>query len=92
MSHTKAGGSTANVRDSRSQRLGIKLFAGQKVQAGAVIIRQRGTKYVPGKNVKRGKDDTLYAAYDGIIQFKKKKLKHFTGLMKRKTIVEVALQ
>lgn len=89
MSKTKAGGSTANVRDSRGQRLGVKIFGGQKANAGAVIIRQRGTKFVPGKNVRRGNDDTLYAAKEGTVHFQKHKVKSFTGHLHMKTIVNV---
>lgn len=89
MAHTKAGGSTANVRDSRGQRLGVKLFSGQKANAGSVLIRQRGAKYVAGKNVKIGKDDTLYAKVAGVVAFKKKKMKAFTGKLHMKTVIEI---
>jgi len=89
MAHTKAGGSTQNIHDSRSQRLGVKIFAGQKANAGAVIIRQRGLKFRPGRNVSRGKDDTLYAAKEGIVSFGTKKVRRFTGLLKKATHVHV---
>ena len=69
MAHKKGQGSVKNGRDSNSQRLGIKLYGGQSVRTGGIIIRQRGTKYHPGRNVGRGRDDTLFALADGIVQF-----------------------
>ena len=90
MAHTKSGGSTALGRDSQSQRLGVKLFGGEIAKAGSVIIRQRGTKYHAGKNVKRGKDDTLFALIAGIVKFTKKKRQRFDGTLKQATFVEVA--
>ena len=69
MSKTKAGGSTRNGRDSESKRLGPKVFEGQTVQAGAILVRQRGTRIHPGPNVGRGKDDTLYAKVDGVVNY-----------------------
>ena len=69
MATSKAGGSTSNGRDSIGRRLGVKLFAGQYVTGGEIIIRQRGTKYHPGKLVKRGKDDTLFAVGVGVVKF-----------------------
>lgn len=92
MAHKKAGGSTQLGRDSESKRLGVKVYAGQPARAGEVIIRQRGTRYVPGDGVRRGSDDTLYAAYDGIVQFTRRKLARFTGALHRKTIVGVQRQ
>jgi large subunit ribosomal protein L27 len=89
MAHTKSGGSTALGRDSQSQRLGVKLFGGEIAKAGSVIIRQRGTKYHAGKNVKRGKDDTLFALTAGIVKFTKKKRQRFDGTLKQATFVEV---
>ena len=89
MAHTKAGGSTSNGRDSQSQRLGVKLFGGQRVKAGNIIVRQRGTKFRPGNGVGIGKDDTLFAVMAGVIQFSKKKIRRFTGNMKRVTFVSV---
>lgn len=71
MAHKKGVGSTDNGRDSISKRLGVKLFGGQEAIAGNIIIRQRGTKYHPGKNVGMGKDFTLFAQADGTIVFKK---------------------
>jgi large subunit ribosomal protein L27 len=69
MSKTKGGGSTRNGRDSNAQRLGIKVFAGTRVTAGTIVVRQRGTKFHPGKNVGRGGDDTLFALVDGAVKF-----------------------
>ena len=69
MAHKKGLGSSRNGRDSRAQRLGVKMFAGQKVRTGNVIVRQRGTKFHPGENVGRGKDDTLFALCDGTLEF-----------------------
>lgn len=72
MAHKKGAGSTDNGRESRSQRLGVKLFGGQKCVAGNIIVRQRGTRHFAGKNVGMGKDHTLFATADGFIEFKKK--------------------
>ena len=69
MSKTKGGGSTRNGRDSNAQRLGVKAFGGTEVQAGAILVRQRGTKFHPGLNVGLGGDDTLFALADGTVQF-----------------------
>ena len=69
MAHKKAGGSTRNGRDSQSKRLGVKLFGGQKVIAGNILVRQRGTKFHPGRNVGLGKDHTLFALADGLVKF-----------------------
>jgi large subunit ribosomal protein L27 len=69
MAHKKGQGSSRNGRDSNSQRLGIKVYGGQGVLAGAIIVRQRGTRYHPGRNVGRGKDDTLFALAEGVVEF-----------------------
>ncbi len=69
MSKTKGGGSTRNGRDSNSQRLGVKVYDGGQVLAGAIIVRQRGTRIHPGENVMRGGDDTLFATADGKVKF-----------------------
>ncbi len=69
MSKTKSGGSTRNGRDSKAKRLGPKVFDGQEVRSGAILVRQRGTRIHPGWNVGRGKDDTLYATTDGVVQY-----------------------
>lgn len=71
MAHKKGLGSTRNGRDSNSQRLGVKRFGGEKVTAGSIIVRQRGTAFRPGVNVGIGSDDTLYALSDGVVAFKK---------------------
>ncbi|MEA3272525.1 MAG: 50S ribosomal protein L27 [Patescibacteria group bacterium] len=89
MAHKKAGGSTGLGRDSQSKRLGVKLSDGTLAKAGEIIIRQRGTKVYPGKNVKQGKDDTLYAAITGIIKFTRKKVRRFNGNMKLRKFVNV---
>ncbi|HEV3132039.1 MAG TPA: 50S ribosomal protein L27 [Acidimicrobiales bacterium] len=73
MSKTKGGGSTRNGRDSNAQRLGVKTFGGATVQAGAIIVRQRGTKFHPGLNVGLGGDDTLFALADGTVRFTNRK-------------------
>jgi large subunit ribosomal protein L27 len=70
MAHKKGLGSSKNGRDSNAQRLGVKLFSGQVVPGGSIIVRQRGTRYKPGENVGIGKDDTLYARVPGTVQFK----------------------
>lgn len=72
MAHKKAGGSTRNGRDSQAKRLGVKRFGGQVVSAGSIIVRQRGTKIRPGVNVGLGKDHTIYAKIDGVVQFETK--------------------
>ena len=69
MAHKKAGGSTRNGRDSESKRLGVKIFGGQEVRAGNIIVRQRGTRFHPGRNVGCGKDHTLFATSDGVVAF-----------------------
>ena len=71
MAHKKGEGSVKNGRDSQSKRLGVKIFGGQTVNAGNIIIRQRGTVYHPGKNVGVGKDYTIFALVDGVVEFKK---------------------
>ncbi len=76
MAHKKAGGSTRNGRDSESKRLGIKRFGGERVPAGSIIVRQRGTKFHAGDNVGCGKDHTLYAKSDGCVVFETKGLKN----------------
>ena len=73
MAHKKGQGSSRNGRDSNSQRLGVKRFGGEKVIAGNILVRQRGTKFHPGVNVKKGGDDTLFAVASGIVKFETKK-------------------
>ena len=89
MATTKSAGSTKLGRDSRPKYLGVKLYQGQKVKIGMVIIRQRGTKFMPGKNVKRGSDDTLYAIKEGFIFFNEKRIKSFNNKQRRVKIVSV---
>ena len=72
MAHKKGGGSTRNGRDSNAQRLGVKKFGGERVLAGNIIVRQRGTRIHPGVNVGRGNDDTLFALVDGTVEFQRK--------------------
>jgi large subunit ribosomal protein L27 len=73
VSKTKGGGSTRNGRDSAAQRLGVKCYDGHPVRAGAIIVRQRGTKFHPGEGVGRGGDDTLFATRDGVVKFGRRK-------------------
>jgi len=89
MSHKKAGGSTDNGRDSVAKRLGVKVFGDQFVKAGGIIIRQRGTKYFPGKNVGMGKDHTLFALRAGKVVFTEKILTKFDGRKFRDKVVSV---
>jgi large subunit ribosomal protein L27 len=72
MAHKKGVGSSRNGRDSNSKRLGVKVTDGQSILAGGIILKQRGTKFHPGINVRRGGDDTLFATSDGVVQFKRK--------------------
>ncbi len=72
MAHKKGVGSSRNGRDSNAQRLGVKLFGGQMVSGGSILVRQRGTRYKPGKNVGRGSDDTLFAKVTGVVKFEDK--------------------
>lgn len=89
MAHRKAGGSTDLGRDSISKRLGVKIYGDQKVNVGNIIIRQRGTKYHPGNNVKRGEDDTLFSLIDGVVKFQAKKVRSFTGALEQRMFVHV---
>ena len=89
MAHKKAAGSTSLGRDSQGQRLGTKIGDGQKARAGQVIVRQRGTPIHAGDQVRRGKDDTLYAAVSGIVKFTKKKAANFHGRLSRRTYANV---
>jgi large subunit ribosomal protein L27 len=72
MAHKKGGGSTRNGRDSNAQRLGVKKYGGERVLAGNILVRQRGTKFHAGENVRRANDDTLFAVVDGVVQFGRK--------------------
>ena len=90
MSKTKAGGTTRLGRDSQPKYLGIKLFEGQKAQPGSIIVRQRGSKFIAGKNVKKASDDSLYALKEGIVQFKAKSKRTFTG--GKKIVKEISVE
>ncbi|MBD3282555.1 MAG: 50S ribosomal protein L27 [Candidatus Portnoybacteria bacterium] len=89
MSKTKSAGTTRLGRDSKPKYLGVKLYDGQKAQPGSIIIRQRGLKYIPGKNVRRGHDDTLYAIKSGTVKFKQITKKRFDGNRRKAKMVEV---
>jgi len=89
MAKTKATGATKLGRDSLPKYLGVKLFAGQKAKVGQILIKQRGTKFLPGKNVKRGKDDTLYALKEGVVHFATKRKRGFNESQRIVKIVNV---
>jgi len=89
MAHRKAGGSAHNLRDSNPKYLGVKLYAGETARPGAIIIRQRGTKFLPGENVMLGKDHTIFSITDGKVQFTEKRVKKFDGSVSRKKVVNV---
>lgn len=89
MAHKKAGGSTGLGRDSVSKRLGVKIFGNQKVKKGEIIVRQHGTRYYPGKNVKVAGDSTLYSMIDGMVKFQHKKVLKFHGNLRNTRIVNV---
>jgi large subunit ribosomal protein L27 len=89
MAHKKAGGSTKNLRDSNPKYLGIKLNHGEKATTGSIIVRQRGTKMIPGKNVGLSKDHSIFALKDGIVEFKNKRKLHFDGTKSVKKIIHV---
>lgn len=89
MAHTKSGGSTKLGRDSASKRLGIKINDGEAAKAGQIILRQRGTRYFPGRNVGRAGDDTLYALRDGVVKFLSTKKTCFDGSRRRITKIAV---
>ncbi len=89
MSHKKAGGSTKNGRDSNAKRLGVKLYAGQKVRAGNILVRQKGNKFFAGKNVGTGKDFTLFAEKNGVVEFTEKRQKKYDGRVYRNKFVNI---
>jgi len=89
MAHKKAGGSASNLKDSKGQRLGVKLSGGQFAKSGMIIVRQRGTRYFAGKNVKRSKDDTIFALKEGLVEFKKKMKRGYDGALKQRIEVNV---
>lgn len=90
MSKKKAGGSTQNGRDSNAKRLGVKRYEGQAVTAGSILVRQKGTVYNPGDNVRVGRDYTLFAIKDGLVSFKEKRVRKYDGRVFRKIHVSVA--
>ena len=90
MAHKKSAGTTKNGRDSNPKYLGVKLTDGDKTQAGSVIIRQRGTDILPGKNVSMGKDHTLFALTSGVVKFSTKRKTHFDNKTIVKKVVSVA--
>lgn len=92
MAHKLAVGAVANGRDSRAQRLGVKVFEGQTVTAGAIIIRQVGNKFWAGTNVYRARDFTLHAAVPGVVKFDEKRRKRFDGSIRREVYVSVVEQ
>lgn len=89
VAHTKQKGTSKNARDSQSKRLGVKLFGGQRVNPGNVIVRQRGTKFMPGIGVHLGGDDTIYAVREGTVEFKTRKICKFDGSKRKVSIVNV---
>jgi len=89
MAKTKSRGATSLGRDSIAKRLGVKIFEGQKVKPGMIIIRQRGTKFLAGKNIGCGKDYTLYALKEGIVKFRTKRKKGFNNQQRLAKIVEI---
>ncbi|MBC7472017.1 MAG: 50S ribosomal protein L27 [candidate division SR1 bacterium] len=91
MAHKKAAGSVKNNRDSRSKRLGVKVFGSEKVIKGEILVRQRGTKFHPGVNVKRASDDSLISLTDGILEFVKKKVIGFNGNLTKRTYLNIVI-
>lgn len=89
MAHKKAGGSTSNVRDSQSKRLGVKLFGGQRVRSGGIIVRQRGSKFRAGRHAYMGNDSTIHARVDGVVAFSEKQLTKFNGRKEKCTMVHI---
>lgn len=89
MAHTKAGGTAKNLRDSNPKYLGVKRADGQKVGVGEVIVRQRGTKILPGKNIGTGKDHTLFALREGVVKFRSKRKTDFDGRTNVRRVVDV---
>jgi len=89
MASTKAKGSTKNGRDSQSKRLGVKVFGGEQIKKGMIIVRQRGSKFYAGKNVMLGGDDTIFAISDGVVSFERKAVRNFDGRAHNKVFVSV---
>jgi len=89
MAHKKAGGTSKNNRDSQAKRRGVKRFAGEKVLAGNILVRQKGTKFFAGDNVGMGGDFTLFATKEGVVKFTEKKMQKFDGRIFKDTVVNV---
>jgi len=89
MAHKKAGGSAKNLNDSNAQYLGVKLYAGEVARSGAIVVRQRGTRYIAGKNVGMGKDHTLFALKEGIVSYRSTRKMSFAGKTKTRPVVDV---
>ena len=89
MAHKKAAGSAKNLTDSNPQYLGVKLYAGQKAQKGSIIIRQRGTKFMAGKNVRLGKDHTIFAVAEGTVSFRDRRKTRYDGATVKRKVVDV---
>jgi large subunit ribosomal protein L27 len=89
MAHRKAGGTAKNLRDSQPKYLGVKLYAGEKAQPGSIIVRQRGSKILAGKNVAYGSDYTLYAKTEGTVAFREQRKTRFDGTVTRKKVADV---
>jgi len=90
MASTKAKGSSKNGRDSQSKRLGVKVFGGETVKRGMMIVRQRGSKFYTGTNTQKAGDDSIYATTDGVVVFQEKRIKSFTGKQVNRMFVSVA--
>ena len=89
MAKTKTKATTKTGRDSQPKYLGVKVFEGQRVKPGMIIVRQRGTKFLPGENVRRGKDDTLYTTKEGVVHFKTKRKMNFDRSRRKVKVVNV---
>jgi|TARA_Y100000310_G_C20702287_1_gene830998 large subunit ribosomal protein L27 len=89
VAHKKAGGSASNLKDSKGQRLGVKLYGGEHAKAGAIIVRQRGTRYFAGLNAKRSNDDSIFAIKEGFVKFKKKMKRGYDRKLKQRVEVNV---
>ena len=91
MAHKKGGGSSRNGRDSEGRRLGVKSYGGQRVSAGSIIIRQRGTKVHPGRNVGKGSDDTLFATANGVVTFGQRRGRKMVSVTEQPVVEEAAV-
>lgn len=89
MAHRKAGGSAKNLRDSQPKYLGTKLYDGQRTKVGSIIVRQRGSKILAGKNTRMGRDHTIFAMQEGIVNFREARKVRFDGKIKRHKVVDV---